>query len=127
MSLPTKRPYLFLFLLICCCSLIGVTLGWIVGFIAGANDSGIGAVLGGILGGIIGTLISERWNLVSEWDRILVVLPTAGFCACSGIAQGYNLPGIIAIFCGVIGSGFGGMVAKYVMEFFDEDPPITIV
>lgn len=126
MRLPTDRPYLFLFLLVCGCSMIGSTVGWVIGIVAGLNDRSVGVIFGGVLGGIIGTLISERWKLITEWDRMLVYLPATGFFIFGGIAYGYSLPDVITVLCGVFGSGFGGMTVKYIMEFFDEDPPTSI-
>jgi Kef-type K+ transport system membrane component KefB len=124
-----NRKNLLLFLIVCSCAAIAVGIGWLIGRLAGSELKGfIGAGVGGGIGAVIGVEIAYRRGLVeADWDRILLGAPWYGFTFAGLVAASNNWPGILVALVAVIGSGVGALIAKYLLRFFIDEPPPSIL
>ncbi len=122
-----KKKNLALFLLVCLSTAVTLLIGGGVGLVLGGINGPLGAALGGVVGSVIGVEIGYHRRLVEAgWGRILWLIPTIGFIIPWGLAAANGLPSILIASSGVIGSGLGALIAKYMVRFFDYEPPPRI-
>jgi hypothetical protein len=109
------------------CLGLGCALGFVID---GPVGSSVGGVAGGLVGVVTGSEIAHRSAVfeVPEWEKLIYIGPASGLgIGAMGPALFYNGDtGVLMALFGIVGSGFGALVAKYILRFFVHDPPPSI-
>ena len=84
-------------------------------------------MLGGAVGAIIGSSVGHHKGFFeADGDRLVIGGPSVGYLLGGLIASGAGLSGLILALSAVFGAGVGTLVAKYLLRFFEHDPPLSI-
>ncbi len=123
-----RNKNLLLFLLVCGSTFVFLSIGWGIGVLMSDMNAAIGASLGATLGSIVGVEIGfYRGYVEADWDRLLWVTPFISVGILGGIAAMNNLSSINVAICAVLGAGLGSLAAKYMLRFFIQEPPTSIL
>jgi hypothetical protein len=122
-----NQKSLYLFVLVVLSSLLLLTTGWLIGLALGGVWSSLLAGLGGAIGAVIGGEIGHRKGFFeADRDRLVIGGPWMGYLFGGLIASGTGLHSLMLALSAVLGAGLGVLVAKYLLRFFVDDPPLSI-
>ncbi|MGD9561665.1 MAG: hypothetical protein AB7F88_05530 [Pyrinomonadaceae bacterium] len=127
MSRNLNRKSLCLFILVVSSSSVLLIAGWLIGLMFGGINGHFGAGIGGGVGALVGGEIGHRKGLFeADWDRLVSVGPWCGYLLGFVSASLVGTQGWIFAVFAVLGAGLGGLFAKYLLRFFEYDPPLSI-
>lgn len=105
-----------------------LAMGWLIGLAIGSRMAEFWAGCGGVIGAVTGAEIGLKRHLIdARWSRTLNAMPILGFVSVGGLALYNRFPSLLVAFTAVIGAGLGALLAKYLMEFFNYEPPPSIL
>lgn len=117
----------YLFVLVVLSSSVFLTIGWLTGLAVGGIWNLLFAMVGGAVGAVIGGEIGHRKGFFeADWDRLVMGGPWCGYLLGVVIAGLTGLNGLISALSAILGAGIGVLVAKYLLRFFVNDPPLSI-
>jgi hypothetical protein len=127
MSKNVNQKSLHLFVLVILCASTFFTAGWLIGSALGGVRSQLFGGLSGWVGAAVGGEVGYRKGFFeAKWDRLVMGGPWVGYAVVALIASMAELPGVAIVFSAVFGAGIGALVAKYLLRFFEHDPPLSI-
>ena len=123
-----RNKNFLLFVLVCGFTSAFLLVGWGIGALISGLNAAAGASIGAILGGIVGAEMGFRFGYVeAAWNRLLWFAPVVGISVLGGIGAAKNWLSIIIAGLAVIGAGVGVLIAKYMLRFFIQEPPTSIL